>query len=334
MGRGTLRSLLVLAGGAALLAVVAFGWRLGPAIATVTGAASSATPTPSPTATPVPPTPTPSPTPSPLEPLHRQLEDFVRAQERDAGNPNDMAITVIDLQTGEQISIDGKEKHRAGCTGKVFPAFKYVDDVQRGLQPDDDWFRYYLKRTVRDSNNADSYVFITRAGIRETNDYLRRIGIYDTLITHPPAYYGWHEDFGYTEPENWTTSDDLATIFAKLWRNELFTPWMSAMVIDVMTQGPYTPWEYGIILADSVPDGVRVSHKIGYTYGGWDPAARPDNVWNDGGIVIVERDGRTYAYAIAIMQQNLYWYGGGPGIGREANRMVFAFFNQMYGWGY
>lgn len=288
------------------------------------------------TATPLSPTPalTPTPTPSATEPLRAELERFVRAKETNPSNPVDLAIAVIDLQTGEVVSVDGDERHRTGCVGKVFPAFKYVDDVQRGLKPFDDWFEYYLARTVRVSNNADSYTFITAAGIRETNEYLRRIGLEGTLITHPPAYYGTHERYGYTEPENWTTAGDAALLFAMLWRNELFPPYLSAYVIDVMTQGPATPWEYGVILADSVPAGVRVAHKIGYTYGGETPEVQPDNVWNDAGLVIVDREGGAQGYAIAILQQNLDWYGGGPAIGREANRIVFSFFNQRYGWGY
>ena len=69
-----------------------------------------------------------------------------------------------------------------------------------------------------------------------------------------------------------------------------------------------------------LPDDVQMYHKIGVLY-------EPFNVWNDSGIIVLNRDGQEYAYAISYL-------GGGTsdsyresyGHGYELSRIVWEAF--------
>jgi beta-lactamase class A len=271
------------------------------------------------------------PEPELSEPMARlltDLETLVRELEGPGRGRADIAVAVVDLQSGEAISVDGDEQHLAGCTIKFFPALKAAHDVQTGARAFDASLEYLLQRTVRISNNADSHYLINLVGVPETNAFMTEvIGTQGSLITHAPGYYGENVVHGMEEPDNHLTADDLALAFSKLYRGELTTPELTTYLLDVMTQSWLTPPEYGVILHQAAPWGVRVSHKIGYV-------GPPLNVWNDAGVVMVDTDEATIAYAVAILTEGNDYYWQGPSRGRQIAERIFQHFNETYELGY
>ncbi len=271
------------------------------------------------------------PEPELSEPMARLLTDLealVRELEGPRGERADIAVAVVDLQSGEAISVDGDEQHLAGCTIKLFPALKAAHDVQTGTRSFDASLDYLLQRTVRVSNNADSRYLLNLVGVPETNAFMAEvIGTQGSLITHGPGYYGENVLYGIEEPDNYLTADDLALAFSKLYQGELTTPELTTYLLDVMTQSWLTPPEYGVILHQAAPWGVRVSHKIGYV-------GPPFNVWNDAGVMMADTDEGTIAYAVAILTEGNDYYWQGPPRARQIAERIFQHFNETYELGY
>ena len=268
----------------------------------------------------------------PLSPGMARLADDLEALVRSLGGPDhafaDIAVAVLDLQSGESVAVDGDERHVAGCTIKFFPALKAVHDVQQGQRQFDDTLDYLVQRTVRISNNADSHYLIDLVGVAETNAFMTDVvGTSGSIITHAPGYIGESASDGVEDQDNFVTANDLVLAFAKLYRGELTTSELTSHVLDVMTQSWLTPAEYGVILYQAAPPQARVAHKIGYV-------GPPDNVWNDAGLVMFDRPEGTVAYAVAILTQRNRGYGDGPPVARQVAERVFQHFNETYGLGY
>ena len=260
--------------------------------------------------------------------LRGELEALVRSLEGPDRAQADIAVAVVDLQSGEGISVDGGELHLAGCTIKIFPALEALRDVEDGNLDFDGSLDYLIQQTVRVSDNSDSRLLLYLAGLAETNAFMTEvIGTKGSIITHAPGYYGEDAADGVVEMDNYLTADDLALTFSKLYRGELVAPELSSYLLDVMTQSWLTPPEYGVILYQAAPWGARVSHKIGYV----DP---PSNVWNDAGVVMVDTAEGTIAYAVAILTQYNSDYEDGPPIARQIAERIFQHFNETYGLGY
>jgi beta-lactamase class A len=256
-----------------------------------------------------------------LETLVRSLEDLDRAAV-------DIAVAVLDLQSGEAVAIDGDERHLAGCTIKFFPALKAVYDVREGTRQFDGTLDYLIQRTVRISNNADSHHLISLVGVPETNAFMTGVvGTNGSIITHAPGYFGDSTLDGVEDQNNYLTAKDLVLAFAKLYRGEITTPELTAHLLDVMTQSWLTPAEYGVILYQAAPPEARVAHKIGYV-------GPPENVWNDAGLIMIDRPEGTLAYAVAILTQYNEAYSDGPPTARLVAERVFQHFNEAYGLGY
>ena len=268
----------------------------------------------------------------PLSPGMARLADDLEALVHSLEGPDrvsgDIAVAVLDLQSGEGVAVDGDERHLAGCTIKLFPALKAVYDVREGQREFDDTLDYLLQRTVRVSNNDDSHYLIDLVGVPETNAFMAGvIGTSGSIITHAPGYYGENALYDIKEAENYLTANDLVLAFAKLYRGELTTPELTSYLLDVMTQSWLTPAEYGVILYQAAPPQARVAHKIGYVGPAW-------NVWNDAGVVMFDRPEGTVAYAVAILTQYNRAYGDGPPVARQVAERVFQHFNETYGLGY
>jgi len=260
--------------------------------------------------------------------LAEDLEALVRSLEGPDHASVDIAVAVLDLQSGEAVAVDGDERHLAGCTIKFFPALKAVYDVREGQRQFDDTLDYLIQRTVRVSNNADSHYLIDVVGVPETNAFMTGVvGTSGSIITHAPGYFGENALYGIEEEENYLTAKDLVLAFAKLYSGELATPELTSHLLDVMTQSWLTPAEYGVILYQAAPPEARVAHKIGYVGPPW-------NVWNDAGLVMFDRPEGTVAYAVAILTQSNQQYGDGPPTARQVAARVFQHFNETYGLGY
>ena len=283
----------------------------------------------------LPPAPEPeeaAPVEPPLSPGMARLADDLEALVRSLEGPErasvDIAVAVLDLQSGEGIAVDGDERHLAGCTIKFFPALKALHDVSQGQREFNDRLDYLVQRTVRISNNADSHYLIDLVGVPETNAFMSGVvGTTGSFISHAPGYFGENALYGIEEEENYLTASDLVLAFAKLYRGELTTPELTSHLLDVMTQSWLTPAEYGVILYQTAPPQARVAHKIGYV-------GPPENVWNDAGLVMFDRPEGTAAHAVAILTQYNRAYGDGPPVARQIAERVFQHFNETYGLGY
>ncbi|HJX61724.1 MAG TPA: hypothetical protein VJ578_04055, partial [Dehalococcoidia bacterium] len=174
----------------------------------------------------LPPAPEPAevePAAPPLSPgmarLANDLDVLVRSLEGPDRASVDIAVAVLDLQSGETVTVDGDERHLAGCTIKFFPALKAVYDVREGRRQFDDTLDYLIQRTVRISNNADSHHLIDVVGVPETNAFMTGVvGTSGSIITHAPGYFGENALYGIEEEENYLTAEDLVLAFAKLYR--------------------------------------------------------------------------------------------------------------------
>ncbi len=297
-----------------------------------TGDEDSPVPTPTPTLPPsptpsnvIPPTPEATPIPTPdadFAAFHAQLAAMVNSW----GNQN--AVSVMDLQTGQLISINGARPQLAACTIKIGIMVAVAQDIERGLYTTND-VAGLVQSMMGPSNTypARELLRITGGGdigrgVHRVNQIMWDMGATGSLLTHPPGYPG--EEYGYAVShgvwDNLLTTDDLVMMLEAIYHGEMLTPHGTAYVLQSMTIAPaWMNYSFGAPL----PAGVRLYHKVGQLYG-------PHNTWNDAGIVEFERNGNTYAYALAYLGS----YGGSWQVSYNnaiaVSERVWGYFSQRY----
>ena len=238
------------------------------------------------------------------------------------------ALTVLDVQTGQSISINGSRRQLAACTIKIPIAIAIAQDISAGkytaadvehlvipaMGPSTTWHARELLRITGDGDVG--------AGVRRANDIMSRYGVEDSLMTHAPGYFG--EEHGYRESrgeiENVLTTDDLAKMLAGIWKGDGLTPAEREYVLWSLTLA--TPFLNSAFRAP-LPDEAASFHKIGVLY-------EPDNTWNDAGIVVLERNGEEYAYIVAFLSLNPgSSYMNGYYLNRTANEHVWQTFSNV-----
>ncbi len=260
-----------------------------------------ATPTvdqPAPTATPEQPTQTVQPTQTTgpgqdMEALRVELEQMVHNWD------GENAVSVMDLQTGEMISVNGTRPQLAACTIKIGILMAVAEDLDQGrytaaeieslvlsaMGPSNTWPARELLRYAGGGDVGN--------GVRRVNQIMWDLGAKHSVLTHPPGYPG--EEYGYAAShgvQNVLTTDDLVMILAKLYWREALSPAATDYMLWSMTLAPY--W-MNQSFAEPLPQGVWLHHKVGQLYGPW-------NTWNDAGIVtFFTPDGQHHAYAIAYL---------------------------------
>lgn len=261
---------------------------------------STTPPTVEPTSTPEPTAPAAQPTPEPTPPPSAGLEEL-RGQIAGLidGWAGEHAVSVTDLQTGQTIAVNGASPKLAACTVKIVIMMAVAQDIEAGRYSEGD------VTSLVQAAMGPSYTPPARellqivgdgdigAGIRRVNEIMWSLGATKSILTHPPGYY-W-EEYGYATShgtsENRLTTDDLNLILSKLYRGEALSPWATDYVLKSMTIAP--DW-MDVPLRSSLPAGAKLYHKIGQLY-------EPENAWNDAGIVVFERGGQRYAYAISYL---------------------------------
>lgn len=209
------------------------------------------------------------------------------------------AFSVTDLQTGESVSVNGDRPQYAACTIKIYLMIAVAQDIAAGLYTHDD-IAFLVDRTMGPSTTPEARELIRTvgggdigAGVRRINGIIEDMGGTGSIITHPPAYPG--EEYGYAAThgitDNFLTTNDLNLALGKLYRGEVLSPEMTDYVLWSMTIA--TDFLDGS-LGGPLPGDARFYHKIGLLY-------EPFNVWNDAGIVVFNRDGEDYAYAISYL---------------------------------
>ncbi len=216
------------------------------------------------------------------------------------------AVTVVDLQTGRVVAVNGTREQYAACTVKIMFMIAVAQDIEAGLYTKDD-VADLVWRAMGPSQvwPARELISIIGAGdvgrgIRRMNKIMWDLGATHSIVTHPPGYY-W-EEYGYLAShnivENLATTDDMALILSKLYRGEILPPAGTEYVLWSMTLGHNAGLSGS--LGNPLPWDVTLYQKMGQldTY---------DGTWNDVGIAVFERGGREYAYAIAYLGSLAGW---------------------------
>lgn len=246
--------------------------------------------------------------------LQSVLEDRIR------NYYGDVAICVTDLQTGEEICVNGDALHRTGCTINMFALFAAIEEFEAGRANPEDW-AYWIRIGIGHSSPPEVAVFLRgikgslEEGVRRANELMQSWGMRDSLFDHVPGYPGpdWRH--------NILTARETNMVLAKLYRGELFSAQWTAYAIDRLLD--IKPG-LNYVLPGLLPPGVRVAHKIGY-YAGWDGW-----VYNDAGIVMIERDDRQIAYAISYLSQAMPSEYAAYSFGAQLSKIVYDWFEERY----
>lgn len=232
----------------------------------------------------------------------------------------DVALCVTDLQTREEICVNGDALHRTGCTINMFSLFVVTEEFQAGRANPEDW-AYWIKIGIGHSSPPQVAVFVQgikgslEEGVKRANELMQSWGMKDSIFGYVPGYPGrdWRP--------NILTAKETNMILGKLYRGELFSAEWTVYVIERLLD--IKPG-LNYILPLFLPAGVRVAHKIGYhpDVDGW--------VYNDVGIVMVERGGQQIAYAISYLSQAMPSEYTAYIFGAELSKIVYDWFAQRY----
>lgn len=204
------------------------------------------------------------------------------------------AVSVTDLQTGQTISINGSRPQLSACTIKIPIMMVLAQDIEAGRYTAAEVEPYVLS-AMGPSNTAPARELIRYVGdgdigvgINRINELMQSLGMVHSVIAHPPGYF-W-ENYGYGD-ENLLTTNDLNLLLTKLYRGKALSTWATDYVLWSMSLAP--DW-VNQSLGGPLPSDVQLYHKFGQLYA-------PENTWNDGGVAVFERNGRTYAYVISYL---------------------------------
>jgi hypothetical protein len=154
------------------------------------------------------------------------------------------------------------------------------------------------------------------AGLAKVNQLLDLLGLSTSTYDHPPAY----PQESLHGSVNVLTANETNRALVALYEARIVEPGWRDYLLNKLT-GVKPGLQY--LIPAGVGSGV-VSHKNGFLadYGGW--------VDNDAGIVMFDRSGRRYAYAISFFTEDVpYKYADIP-LGQTVSRLVWQYFSGRY----
>jgi hypothetical protein len=237
------------------------------------------------------------------------------------------AVAITDLQTGETIDVNGAGNRLPGCTINLFVLIRTAVDLQAGRYPEPvpgD----LIGQTINRSDPITSRTLLRNyigggdlyRGINEVNALIQSLGMRDTLMDHPPAFF--HESVFGRPMDNRITALDTNRGLKALWDGRILVPgWRDYMLRKMTLVKPGLNY----LIPAGTGSGSISSHKNGFLYAeGWAD--------NDIGIVWFERDGRRYGYAISFFTQYVpYKYADIP-MGQEVSSLAYRWFVGRYGY--
>lgn len=247
-----------------------------------------------------------------------------RELERYAG---DVAFAVTDLVDGEHFGVNEGALHITGCTINMFVLYSVVKDMEAGGYAEDRDLWWLIRSGIGGSwpPNARRLVIKTGGGslwnglVKIDRLIREQFGLATTVYDHVPGYY---REASLYRSHDLTTARDIDSTLARLYRGELFSkPWTDYTLNKLS--------EINANLNNVIPsllpkDGVRVAHKIGFVgHSGL-------SVYNDAGIVMVQRNGSQYAYTVTFLSQRNAFYWAAPALGARLSRLVFDAMEQKY----
>ena len=248
------------------------------------------------------------------------LRETLRAEIAASGL--DAAVAVTDLQTGESIDVNGEQPRLPGCTINFFVILSVVMDLQEGLYSESE-VGDLIARTVWSSNPVTARDLLRKTGLGEINAGLLKInqlldllGLSVSSYDHPPAYP--QESLQGTV--NVLTANETNRALTAVYEARVLEPgWRDYLLNKMMGVKPGLQY----LIPAGVGGGV-VAHKNGFfaEYTGW--------VDNDAGIVLFDRGGRRYAYAISFFTESVpYKYADIP-LGQRVSSLVWQYFSSRY----
>jgi hypothetical protein len=231
-------------------------------------------------------------------------------------------VAVTDLQTGESIDVSGDEPRLPGCTINFFVLLSVVMDLQQGLYGEDE-VGDLIARTVWSSNPVTAHDLLYKTGMGDLEAGLTRIdqlldllGLSMSTYDHPPAY----PEESQQGSANLLTAKEMNRALTALYEARIVEPAWRDYLLEKMT-GVKPGLQY--LIPAGVGDGV-VSHKNGFfaDASGW--------VDNDAGIVVFDRGGNRYAYAISFFTENVSSKYADIPLGQTVSRLVWQYFSSRY----
>jgi len=258
--------------------------------------------------------------------LPQPNEEFVGLRERlraeIAASGLNAAVAVTDLQTGESIDVNGDEPRLPGCTINFFVLLSVVMDLQEGLYNEGE-VGDLIARTVWSSNPITARDLLRKtgmgdlgAGLAKVDQLLDLLGLSVSTYDHPPAYP--HESL--RGSANLLTANEMNRALAALYEARIVEPAWRDYLLNKMT-GVKPGLQY--LIPAGVGDGV-VSHKNGFFA---DPSGWVDN---DAGIVVFDRGGNRYAYAISFFTESVPSKYADIPLGQTVSRLVWQYFSRRY----
>jgi hypothetical protein len=158
------------------------------------------------------------------------------------------------------------------------------------------------------------------AGINEVNAFMQSLGMRDTLMDHPPAYF--HESVFGAPIDNRITALDTNRGLQALWDGRVLSPgWRDYMLRKMTLVKPGLNY----LIPAGTSSGAVVSHKNGFLYAeGWAD--------NDIGIVWFERGGQRYGYAISFFTQYVPSKYADIPMGQQVSSLAYQWFVGRYGY--
>jgi beta-lactamase class A len=232
------------------------------------------------------------------------------------------AVAVTDLQTGESIDVNGDEPRLPGCTINFFVLLSVVMDVQDGLYSESE-VGDLISRTVWSSNPITARDLLRRtgmgdlgAGLVKIDQLLDVLGLSVSTYDHPPAF----PDESLQGSVNVLTANEMNRALVALYQARIVEPAWRDYLLNKMT-GVKPGLQY--LIPAGVGNGV-VAHKNGFfaDYSGW--------VDNDAGVVLFDRGGNRYAYAISFFTQEVPSKYADIPLGQTVSRLVWQYFSSRY----
>lgn len=258
--------------------------------------------------------------------LPQPNDDFVVLRERlraeIAASGLNAAVAITDLQTGESIDVSGDLPRLPGCTINFFVLLSVVMDLQEGRYGEAE-VGDLIARTVWSSNPITARDLLRKtgmgdlgAGLVKVNELLDLLGLSVSLYDHPPAYP--HESL--YRSANLLTANEMNRALAALYQARIVGPgWRDYLLNKLIRVKPGLQY----LIPAGVGDGV-VAHKNGFLAhpSGW--------VDNDAGIVIFDRSGGRYAYALSFFTENVPSKYADIPLGQTVSRLVWQYFSSRY----
>lgn len=212
----------------------------------------------------------------------------------------DTSVSITDLQTGKTYHYGETASYTAASVGKLVTAVTYLNKVENGDASLDDLVegvsaRSQLEKMIVKSDNVAWLAMEHAVTLSAQQAYARRIGL-----------------TGYNAEANTMTTDDVATLLAKLSSAKLVGNDNTQLLLSYMEQANYRAY-----IVAAVPSGVTVYHKVGLL---------EDRLLD---VAIIKKGDRSYVLAIFSKSNSNYPFSQGVTLfGSITEATLQAFFKQ------